>query len=474
MKIEKSAIKYLQKRRRDDVGEIFEYDGKILRGIFPHTSSMVKGMFESGFIPELIKKELFPNSWITEYTNDDYGLIVEHQRIWPIIYPQEWSFNMLKDAALNVLEVAKIARHYGYNMKDCHGFNVLIENNKPKFIDLGSFHTNKDGVTGWGPYQEFLKFYYYPLFTWKDGLEYTSKLSIFSANLTPHIEHYIYKYKLARYLPTKFLEKLIKLRFLVSNISCNSNSQITQKINNKNPLISSVVKILKSLSKMNLFLLNQDLDSLENKIKKLNRKEVGSQWKNYHSNISKKKDRFDDIIFFVNEYCPDIRTAIDIAGNQGVFSKRVLAETNVENIIVQDLDEQAIDIGYRRYRNQKVNISFVNYNFIAPIIKTTHPVPRERFQSDIVFALALLHHLILTQGFALEDIIEELGKYSKKYVCVEFIPRGLWVYADGDKVNIPDWYTVDWFREEFVKYFEILKEKQIAENYIVFIGKKRA
>jgi len=81
--------------------------------------------------------------------------------------------------------------------------------------------------------------------------------------------------------------------------------------------------------------------------------------------------------------------------------------------------------------------------------------------------------LILSQGFSVEDILEEFKKYTNKYVCIEFMPKGLWRYKDGDNINIPSWYTVNWFREKFVKYFDVLKEEQIADNYIVFLGKKR-
>ena len=52
------------------------------------------------------------------------------------------------------------------------------------------------------------------------------------------------------------------------------------------------------------------------------------------------------------------------------------------------------------------------------------------------------------------------------------MPKGLWVF--GAEVNVPDWYTVKWFREVFEKYFEPLKEEQIAENYIVFVGRMKS
>jgi hypothetical protein len=472
MEIKKNEIKYLQKRRRDDVGEIFIWEGKILRGIYHHQTPMVKSFFDSGFILELIEKELFPNSWISEYTSKDYGVIVEHHKIDPVIYPQEWTFSMLKDSALAVLQVAKIAGKYGYNMKDCHGFNILMEGNKPKFIDLGSFHPNREGCTGWEPYGEFLRFYYFPLFMWKDGMEYTSKLSIFSANLMQPTEHFVYRYRFLRFLRGKLLERLIKFVFLFSNIARMDYMSMNKKFQKKNKLVTSGAKTVKELINRSGIFISQDLVKLENRIQKIKRKELNTPWKEYHSLISKKSNRFEKIIDFVNIHCSDARTAIDIAGNQGMFSSMVLQETGIERIICQDLDEQAIDIGYNAQKGNE-NISFVNYNFIAPIVKTTHPFPHDRFKADITFALALLHHLILTQGFDLDDILIELDKYTNKYVCVEFMPRGLWVYKDGSQVNIPEWYTSDWFRDNFLKHFDLLAEEQIAENYIVFIGKKR-
>jgi len=469
MKIDKSERKYLQKRRRDDIGEIFEWQERILRGIYPEKSAMVREFFESGFIPELIKENLFHKSWITNYECDNYGLIIEHKKIWPVIYPQEWTFSMLKDSALTVLRVAKIAKKYGYNMKDCHGFNVLFEKNQPKFIDLGSFHRNKEGATGWKAYQEFLRFYCYPLYTWKDGLEYISKLSIFSANLTPHAEHYIYKCRILRFLPSALLNKLIKIRFFFSQLACMDVETLNRKMKGKSIVFSrAVLSTKKIVNKLNIFL-SQDLEKLEKVVKKINRKNIDSQWKHYHTNISKKKSRFERIVDYINVYCADAKTAIDLGGNQGLFSSKILKETNIEKIICQDLDEEAVGIGYRRHKDE--NIYFVNYNFIAPIVKTTYPLPWERFQADVVFALALLHHLILSQGFSLEHILAEINKYAKKYVCIEFMPKGLWVH--GAKINVPSWYTVEWFRENFEKFFATLEEEQIAENYIVFIGKKR-
>lgn len=470
MLINKEEIKFIQKRRRDDVGNVFEWNGKILRGIFPEKVEIVKYMFESGFIKELIDKELFPETWITDYQIEGYGLVIEHKRIHPIIYPQEWSFEMLKDSALVILEIAKISKKYGFNMKDCHGLNILIDNNKPKFIDLGSFHLNKNEVTGWKPYKEFLRFYYYPLYMWKDGLEFVAKLSIFSGNLTSHIEHYIYKYRFLKILPWRLLDKIIRIKFLFSDLACVDFKRVENISNRK---IRMMAKIFKKIINSTNLTMSQNLDRFENIIRKLNKKRIYTQWGDYHTKISKKAKRFDRIIDLINKYFKDAKTAIDIGGNQGKFAERLLKETSIKKVICQDLDSNAIDIGYKRNQSTGLNISYVNYNIMAPIVKTTYLFPWERFKSDLVVALALLHHLILSQGFSLEDILNEFKKYTSKYICIEFMPRGLWTYEQGDNYSVPCWYNVEWFKKEFEKHFQLLHFEQLAENYIVFLGKLR-
>ena len=87
-------------------------------------------------IESLVSNGRFPESRITDYSLDGYGLVIEHENIYPVTYPYEWTFELLKDAALAVLETNLIAQRYGYETVDAHGFNVLFDGSKLKFIDL--------------------------------------------------------------------------------------------------------------------------------------------------------------------------------------------------------------------------------------------------------------------------------------------------------------------------------------------------
>ena len=260
-------------------------------------------LFDKGFVGELIRENLFPDTWITDYSSEDYDLIVEHRRISPLVLPEDWTFTMLQDAALMVLKVARIAWSYGCNMKDCHGMNVIFENSQPKFVDLGSFHINPEGVCGWQPYEEFLRFYYYPLFMWKDGLEYASKSIIFNPYPMPHSEHLIYKYKALKCLSPASLPVLVRLLFLRSRLALCDHKRLEAKLTGQPNAVRFVAKAAKRWAK------NPSIDSLEKMTKSLKRKRTATAWRDYHAKLNgAKKQRFDSIFGLVNRYllrCPD-------------------------------------------------------------------------------------------------------------------------------------------------------------------------
>ena len=159
-----AEISWAQLKNRDDIGKVFFYLGDVYRAIYPNKEELVKDMFRCGLIGALIEANLFPNSKITKYSVGIFRLVIKHDSIDPIVYPQEWTFAMLQNAATTVLKVAIIARNYGYNMKDCHSLNILFEGINAKYIDLGSFDPNMSTTTGWKPYMEFMRCYYYPLY----------------------------------------------------------------------------------------------------------------------------------------------------------------------------------------------------------------------------------------------------------------------------------------------------------------------
>jgi hypothetical protein len=464
-----SEVRFPNRIRVDDVGEVFEWNGNIYRGIFSGKADDVLDMFESGLIEELVEEELFPKSKITDLNIGDYEMIVQHDRVDPITYPHEWTFSMLKDAALAVVRVAKIARKYGFNMKDCHSYNILFDKNKPKYIDLGSFYRDND-YTVWKAYMEFLASYYYPLTIWKDGIASLARSGIVCGmGSFPTTEYYLYRYSFLRLLKTGTVSRLVKIVNLLPTVSIMDESALNTRLDRYTSPMKALGHILKFITNHIDFPF-KNLDKIEKRVLGIRKREVHTEWNSYYGKNFVPTNRFRKTVELINEYCPDAKTAIDIGGNVGEFASFVLDNTSIDRVICQDLDLEAIDFGYSKYGNTEKNIVFVNYNFMSAFTISSLEPPHKRFESDIAIALALTHHLILSQGCKIGDILKEIGSYSKKYVGVEFMPLGLW--GPGAEVKVPCWYTTDWFRDNFGKYFELLVEEQLEENRIVFVGKK--
>lgn len=203
----------------DTLGFTFVWQGHFLRGIYPESLYLAKSYFECGFIDEVVSKELFPKTWISEYENEMFGMIIEHEMISPVLYATEWNFSMLKAAALMVLDIAQIGWKYGYNMVDCHKLNVMFKGLKPIYVDLGSFVPREDGCTGWHPYMNFMTSYYYILDIWKDGASQIAKRMMAPGVSMKAKDYYLYKSKLYRLFPfliTQRIQLITALGYLAS------------------------------------------------------------------------------------------------------------------------------------------------------------------------------------------------------------------------------------------------------------------
>lgn len=463
-------IKYIPNSWVDEKGRVFYWKNRLFRGIYPESVTEIQQLIESGLVDDLFKNKIFPKTWITDFQTENFPLIIEHEIINPIIYPSEWSFLMLKDAAITVLKVNEIAQNYDYQIKDCHGGNILFKKLNPIFIDLGSFVPYRKGSKSWIAYEEFMRYYYYPLKIWSKGDSFSARRFLFSEygfipneTINSFNNRFVNKNLFTLYLDIKF--KYFRSDF--SQISSNRFKTGYKKY---------LLKFIKFLSiDYPILKRNFGMNILENKINKINKPTNKSMWGDYHNENYNKdgkvidiKPRFEKLIELLKSF-EDINSVVDVAGNQGFFSNLITEKTNVNEVFTLDYDENAVDNMYIKFKQggSKVN-GIILQNLILPIVNRDTLSPNFRFSADAVFALAVTHHLVLTQKFTLDKILKTICSYSKKYVFIEFMPLGLW---DGKSApNLPDWYNLNWFRNSFLKYSDIVVEEKLEENRIIFVG----
>lgn len=456
------------------MGFLFNYDGKIFRAINNSEKDDVLYLFESGAIDELNKANLIPFTKIADIQLEGFDLILEHEKIDVVVYPTEWSFNMLKDAALLVIRINTILNKFGFETRDSHGYNILFHYSNPKFVDIGSFG-RKTTKKYWSGKDNFREFYLYSLHMWSNGNSVLSKQFLINDGKylnTKDYEFFIYRYSFARIVPSKYLERFFYYLRLLRNLQKFRVDEIL--IVKKEKQKRSLLKFLMYMSKAGLIPNNNTkFSSLERKVRKIKSPSLKTEWGDYHNNLSETKlfdegSRFRLIIEQIKRL--KINSVLEIAGNQGLLSAEL--SRSIDTIICSDIDENAVDIMYFRAKQNNTKIYPSLLDFLSPVYQSLYYAESKsvskRFKSDAVLALALTHHLILTRKVPLDNIFEALSKYTNRYLFVEFMPLGL------RRGEVPNWYNLEWFREHFNKYYNLLTEfpSEKDGSRVLLIGKK--
>lgn len=88
--------------------------------------------------------------------------LLKHEAVETISYPYEWTFSMLRRAALLQLELMEAALAEDFILKDATPFNIQFVGARPLFIDIGSFEPLAPG-DAWVGYRQFCNLFLFPL-----------------------------------------------------------------------------------------------------------------------------------------------------------------------------------------------------------------------------------------------------------------------------------------------------------------------
>ena len=116
---------------------------------------------QSGLYKKLVEKKYLISHEETQNIFENAYKAIKPQFIDFISYPYEWSFSMLKDAALLTLKIQKLAIEHDMNLKDASAYNIQFKNGKPVFIDTLSFE--KFIEKPWVAYAQFCRHFLAPL-----------------------------------------------------------------------------------------------------------------------------------------------------------------------------------------------------------------------------------------------------------------------------------------------------------------------
>lgn len=437
---------------RDPSGFIFKEDGILYRQINSCYKKQFHTLMKSGLYDELISNNLLIEHTIIrmDFEESENPIIIQPYYVPFISYPYEWSFSQLKDAALTTLKVHKYAMNHDMILKDASAYNIQFVHGQAKLIDTLSFDFYMDGAP-WIAYGQFCRHFLAPLLL----------MAEVDIRLSQLMRIYIDG------VPIDLASKLLKHKGGISAlqhihmhaISIKKHSEDGKKVNNKQIRIS----------KFNHLAL---IDNLIKTIEKIKLKEVATEWSDYYNNTNYSQISFEHKEEIVSNFFKQmsIKKLWDLGANDGRFS-RIALYSGVESVIAFDIDPIAVDLNYKIVKNNKENI-------LPLILDLTNPSPgigfanRERIQINerqkpcCILALALIHHLAISNNLPFEKIAEWFSQLSDNLI-IEFVPK------EDSQVQIllatRDDVFLNYNKDEFVKafnlYFNLIKSEQITDSY---------
>jgi hypothetical protein len=451
----------------DEAGKVFFRGDRVLRGIRKEHVPTMEALLRSGLLEELERR-----GWIvpTQRSNEriaGFEMVIEHPRLPFVRFPFEWSFGMLRDAALHVLDVNIVANSFGWELKDCHGYNVIFAASRPVWVDIGSLVPRPPGATGWLAENEFARAYAYPLRMWCDGTPFLARRLLSAEEVVQPGDFALYRWPWLRRGGRRWFERMANGWYLYRLLAHQSDQGLTDRWPRCRRALALWLKRQRWLPGRHV-----NVSRLRNEIRRLRRHNVGGEWSAYQSRGASfvQTPRFNRIAGLVSELGGT--SIIELAGNQGWLSERLLKERIVSTAICTDADEAAVDQAYERSKHGARDLEVAVVNLVRPTCNAFTTLPSQRLRADTVLALAVSHHLLLSQGMDIDAFMEMVSAYGHRHVLVEFMPLGLW-NGRGAPPPTPSWYNLRWFRAAFTKVAREHREETLEPNRILFWGEIR-
>lgn len=414
---------------RDPAASVYIVRRKVYREIYPAYFPEYDRFMEKIY-PELVEQGLIiPHE---EISRSEDRITIAPAMVPFISYPYEWSFAMLKEAALVTLRVNEIALAKGMMLKDASAYNVQYYQGRMRFIDTSSFMFYS-GDTPWPSYSQFLRHFVAPMLWIKYCNPRLGRLSELYLDgipipLTAHMLPFHTK------VNARFIEHIYA------------------------QTIDLVLDDPGRIPKMTKIALYAFLIDLYKFVKHLYYKPIlGHSWVKYaeagsYSSVSlyhKEKIVFDCL------YDIQGRSALDLGANTGIYSR--IAATQGYDVIAVDADH---DCMFSLHDTKGVLPLVVDLCNPSPGIGWSNHERRgfwDRIgKANVILALALIHHLSVRNNIPLGLVADLLADYCDNLI-IEWVPLEDKQATKllGNK-KIPE-YNQAVFLAEFSRRFNIIR-----------------
>ncbi len=451
-----SADKRLGASFRDPSGFIFTRQGVLYRQVNQRYQSDYERLMSSGLYAKLVQAGLLvPHAEVTEppAEPDLAYKVIQPEKVEFISYPYEWCFSQLKAAALATLEIQKRALSLGQSLKDASAYNIQFHQGKPLLVDTLSFTEYKEGEP-WVAYRQFCQHFLAPL----------ALMAATDVRLSQLLRTYIDGIPLD--LASRLLPKRTRLDFnLATHIHWHAAAQ--QRYAGRAPERGKTAVRVSRIALQGL------IDSLQSAVNKLHWRPVGTEWGKYYTQDSGhySEEALGHKGALVNRFIARAQpgSVWDLGANTGLFSR--LASRSGIHTVAFDIDPAAVEINYLELVKKKET------HLLPLVMDLTNPSPGlgwahherqamlERGPADLVLALALVHHLAISNNVPLPQLSDFFAA-AGRWLVIEFVPK-----QDSQVQKLLAWredifdaYTLEQFEAIFAERFIIHDQAPIQDT----------
>lgn len=436
---------------RDLCGFLFRQDGVLYRQVNPAGAPDFELLMSSGLYAELAGK-----GWLIAHAVDEAATSPDgraHQILRPeiipyISYPYEWSFEQYRDAALLTLDIALCALDKGMLLKDASAYNVQFLGCRPVFIDTLSFTQYRQGRP-WEAYGQFCRHFLAPLLLMSCVSPGCAKMmALYVDGLPLDLAAAMLRGRW-KWRPSVYLHLYLHARKVAGASSGKKLKEITIPLNSLKNLIANLRKLIAGLTSAS----------------------GDTEWAAYYDKMLNYSDEaFVSKGALVAQFLDACaaKSVCDLGANRGEFSKYAAQRPN-SHVVAYDIDHTAVNQHYLSVKAKGAG------NVLPLVADLTNPSPAigwaheeraslvGRSGFDCIMALALIHHVAISNNVPLEKAAEYFSRLGR-HLIIEFVPK-----ADSqvqklllNREDVFENYTQSGFEAAFALCFDLLKREPIA------------
>ena len=450
---------------RDPSGFTFLANGDVYRQVNSSYKRHYDWLMSSGLYTALDAGQLLVSHVETAHQpgqGTDTYKVLRPTQIPFISYPYEWCFGQLKDAALLTLEVQALALKHDMVLKDASAYNIQFFRGRPILIDTLSFEIYEDG-NSWIAYRQFCQHFLAPL----------ALMAYRDVRLGQLLRAYLDG------LPLDLAQSLLPKRtYLKLGMILHLHWHVRSLRRYADASKASAQGVRTRLGKADLLRI---CDSLRSTIRGLKWNHESTSWAGYYAGDSYEESGFEHKRQLVVQYLEIAkpRCVWDVGANTGVFS-RIASQRGIYTVSIDD-DPGVVESNYalsKEEQDDQLHPLLVDLNNPSAALGWANAERAglaERGNADCVFALALVHHIAISNNVPLASIASYFASLGE-WLIIEFVPK-----SDGkvqqllaSRADIFEEYTQSGFEQAFGREFDIVAFQKINNSErILYLMRRR-